>query len=251
MSAATQQAKSANGSANGAVSGLYTALLAVQSEAPTLPKDGVNPHFRSRYTPLDTIVEKIGPLLAKHGLVWTALPCRDEDGQPALRYRLIHAASGEQLEGVMPLLLTKTDPQGMGSGLTYARRYSLCAVLNLVADEDDDGSTASQGGGSAASKATAKAPQASQRPATAKQQGKLNALFAAAELPAEAAKALVLWTSGQPIQDRLSSKQASALIDALGEDGSGAHGLIDKLTSQAEAGEEKAQKALALMGGGE
>jgi hypothetical protein len=67
-----------------------------------------------------------------------------EGGRPVLGYRLQHAQSGEKVGGVMPLLLTKQDPQGLGSALTYARRYSLCAVLNLVADDDDDGNTASQ-----------------------------------------------------------------------------------------------------------
>ena len=45
--------------------GLYEAVLAVQAAAETLPKDGINPHFKSKYTPLDTIVEKVGPLLAQ------------------------------------------------------------------------------------------------------------------------------------------------------------------------------------------
>jgi hypothetical protein len=39
----------------------------------------------------------------------------------------------------MQLLLSKNDAQGQGSAITYARRYALCAVLNLVADDDDDG----------------------------------------------------------------------------------------------------------------
>jgi hypothetical protein len=125
---------------------LYEAVLAVQDAAPKLPKDATNPHFKSNYTPLDTIVEKIGPLLVKHGLVWTTRPCLTE-GQPGLHYSLTHAASGESLEGTMPLLLTKQDPQGMGSALTYARRYSICSVLNLVGDEDDDGSAGSRPAG--------------------------------------------------------------------------------------------------------
>src|SRR4051794_12553128 len=123
--------------------GLLGALLAVQQEAPTLRKDATNPHFKSKYVSLDTIVETIQPLLSKHGLVWTTLPCRDDTGAPALRYRLVHAETGEAFEDVMPLLVQKQDPQGFGSALTYARRYSITAVLNLVADEDDDGNNAS------------------------------------------------------------------------------------------------------------
>lgn len=122
---------------------LAEALAAFQAEAPTLAKDGRNPHFNSRFTPLDTIVETIRPLLAQHGLAWSALPCF-HDGQPALRYELCHAATGQVLGDTMPLLMQKSDPQGMGSAITYARRYSLAAVLNLVSDEDDDGNSASK-----------------------------------------------------------------------------------------------------------
>lgn len=124
---------------------LLGAMLALQAEAPKLHRDATNPHFRNRYASLDGIVETVNPLLQKCGLVWTTLPVSDEHGQPALYYRLAHAESGEQIAGTMPLLLTKNDSQGMGSAITYARRYSLCAVLNLVADEDDDGNEASSG----------------------------------------------------------------------------------------------------------
>lgn len=136
---------------------LMTALLAVQAAAPTLPKDAINPHFRSRFTPLDTIVEIVGPLLAKHGLVWTTLPGSDDAGKPILDYRLIHASTGETLDGRMPLFLSKEDAQGFGSALTYARRYSITAVLNLVADDDDDGNAASAGNGQAKPKSATKA----------------------------------------------------------------------------------------------
>jgi hypothetical protein len=130
---------------------LLEALLAVQAEAPPLKKDATNPAFRSKYTPLDTVVETIGPILNKHGLTWRTFPTTNEHGQPALRYRLQHVASGEMDEDVMPLLLGKEDSQGLGSAITYSRRYSLCAVLNLVADDDDDGHRASQRKGAGAS----------------------------------------------------------------------------------------------------
>ena len=121
---------------------LAEALTAFQAEVPKLPKDATNPHFRSKFTPLDTMVELTTPLLVKHGLSWSALPCFGPNGEPALRYQLSHGASGQELGSMMPLLVTKNDPQGMGSALTYARRYSLAAVLNLVSDDDDDGNRA-------------------------------------------------------------------------------------------------------------
>ena len=154
-------------------SALFSALLAVQQEAPTLPKDAVNKHFGNKYVSLDTIVEKVGPILGRHGLVWSALPGRDEHGDPALNYRLTHAPTGEMLEGTMPLLLVKADPQGMGSAITYARRYAICAVLNLVADEDDDGNSSSSDGQSSESQGSSRM---GRTPATEKQKSFLNQL---------------------------------------------------------------------------
>jgi hypothetical protein len=120
-----------------------SALAALQAEVPKLPKDKTNPHFGSKFTGLDTIVETVGPLLVKHRLVWITMPGRDEIG-PYLEYRLVHLdADDGGLFGRIPLVLAKDDMQGLGSALTYARRYALSSVLNLVADEDDDGRAAS------------------------------------------------------------------------------------------------------------
>jgi hypothetical protein len=203
--------------------GLLPALLAVQSEAPTLRKDATNPHFRSKYTPLDTIVETIGPILAKHGLVWMTLPGRDAHGDPALTYRLAHASTGEALEGSMPLLLSKQDAQGQGSAITYARRYAICAVLNLVADDDDDGNGAS--GGESAGQ-----PRMGGTPATDRQKGAIKRAFtqhglstrekcsllrgAGADLPAMRDEAAAV----KAVEDALKGlfkHQASALLDVL------------------------------------
>jgi hypothetical protein len=120
---------------------LMTALLAVQAEAPKIAKNAENPHFKSKFASLDGVMEEIGPILTRHGLVWLTLPGR-VDGEPVLSYRLVHAATGEAIEGAMPLMLKTADPQGQGSALTYARRYSIMAVLGLVTGEDDDGNRA-------------------------------------------------------------------------------------------------------------
>jgi ERF superfamily len=120
---------------------LMAALLAVQAEAPKIIKDQANLHFKSKFASLDAVMDAVGPILARHGLVWVTLPGREE-GEPVLAYKLVHAASGEELQGAMPLMLKSADPQGQGSALTYARRYSIMAVLGLVPDEDDDGNRA-------------------------------------------------------------------------------------------------------------
>jgi ERF superfamily len=129
---------------------LLEAILAVQAEVGTLFKDKTatvptktGGQYQYRYIGLDTIVEQVGPILNRNGLVWMTFPSLDTQGRPALAYRLSHAPTEKHVEGEMPLMVDKPGPQGMGSALTYARRYSLCAVLNLVADEDDDAKAAS------------------------------------------------------------------------------------------------------------
>jgi ERF superfamily len=123
---------------------LHAAVLAIQSEIGTLQKNAINPHFKSRYISLDSLVEHVQPLLTKHGLIWTCEPTHQGGSEPYLEYSLIHAETGQVRTNMMPLLLDKQNAQGLGSALTYARRYALCAVLNIVADVDDDGEKATR-----------------------------------------------------------------------------------------------------------
>jgi hypothetical protein len=195
-----------------ATTGLLDAILAVQAEAPTLTKNATNPHFKSKYAPLDTIVETIGPILAKHKLVWTAKPSWSENLGPTLKYRIAHAPSGESDEGEMPLLLSKNDAQGQGSAITYARRYALCAYLNLVADDDDDGARAS-----------ARRQDTGPELASAAQRKYLKTLITQQRLDAAAmdflfAKVGFQRQDGEKVNDavhRLSKPQCSELIETL------------------------------------
>lgn len=196
---------------------LLRAMRAVQAALEPLAKDAVNPHFQSRYTSLGAITEALRPALAEHELVWMTFPCRDEHGQPALRYVLAHAPSGEQLEDTMPLLLGQAHMQGMGSALTYARRYCLCAVFNVVGDDDDDGAAAS----SPASPPAAEAP----RPAGASdaQRKRVHKLLRDKGVTRDELQAIVArWeiTLGEGWLDRLTAGRggtASQLIDILSE----------------------------------
>lgn len=144
---------------------LYEAILRVQGELPKVGKDATNPHFKSKYVTLDALMDAVMPVLNRNSLVWITEPCRDEDRELALRYRLVFVGGiwrpGEVVEivdndvlippsvseyqeirGTMALLAAKDDPQGQGAALTYARRYALTAVLGITADEDDDGQRA-------------------------------------------------------------------------------------------------------------
>jgi hypothetical protein len=190
---------------------LANALLAFQAEAPTLVKSADNPYFGSKYVPLDAVVETIQPLLTKHGLVWTATPSYDGDATPTLRYQLTHAPSGESLTDSMPLLLPKRDPQGQGSAITYARRYALCAVLNLVADVDDDANAASNG--ASAPQAIAKTPQPTERRASARQRGLLNGRAAEAGLSSVQYANCLLLAQGEEARESEDQERAQKYVN--------------------------------------
>lgn len=122
---------------------LFAALVAAQAEMRNPPKDSVNPHFKSRFADLATVLDTVKPVLARHKLGVIQLPCEVEGVGPALTTMLVHA-SGEYVRGTIALRPAKQDPQGVGAAMTYARRYGLQAVLGITADDDDDGHHASR-----------------------------------------------------------------------------------------------------------
>lgn len=127
------------------VKNIFPALLVAMKHMSNPEKNAKNPHFKSSYANLESVMGVKGPLLDNGILtlqdaVWT-------EGQWALRTKLVHAASGEYIEALWPLMLEKQTPQGMGSAQTYARRYALLALLDLVPQNDDDGHAASNGPG--------------------------------------------------------------------------------------------------------
>ena len=119
---------------------LAAALVAAQAEFSAVPKTADNPFFKSKYADLATVVSHTQPILAKHGLAVSQFPTQI-NGEPALITYLLHA-SGQVLADTMKLCAAKSDPQGQGAAITYARRFAYMAVLGLVADVDDDGNTA-------------------------------------------------------------------------------------------------------------
>lgn len=118
------------------------AFVALQADLVPVEKNGRNPFFNSDYVELPDVMLMVQPLLAKHKL-GVIQPTTNINGVSAIKTIIVHE-SGEMLEfEPMPLLLTKQDPQAQGSAITYARRYSLCSALGIVADKDDDGNKAS------------------------------------------------------------------------------------------------------------
>lgn len=106
-----------------------------------IPKTDSNPFFKSKYAALPSILDAIQVPLEESNLVFTQMP----DGE-FLTTLLIHFESGEFIESSYKMNPVKTDPQSIGSAITYARRYALGAILGLNIDEDDDGNKASAKG---------------------------------------------------------------------------------------------------------
>jgi hypothetical protein len=121
---------------------LAKALAAAQGEMNAASKDATNPHFRTRYADLASIMDACRAPLAKHGLSVTQLPGRDEAGQVTLTTTLMHS-SGQYIGSTIGVRPAQENPQVVGSILTYLRRYTLASVVGVVSD-DDDGEAASQ-----------------------------------------------------------------------------------------------------------
>jgi len=123
---------------------LATAMAKAQAEINAALKDSKNPHFKSSYADLTSVWDACRTALTKNGLSVVQIPNFQGD-EVWLETMLLHA-SGESISGRYPLRPQQATPQGYGSALTYARRYSLAAMVGVVADEDDDGNAASNRG---------------------------------------------------------------------------------------------------------
>ncbi len=118
--------------------------------------DGTNPAFKgSRFASLAEVRNAVVPALAREGVSVSQHPTV-RDGRLCLRTRL--AGYGEALESTLELKVSRDDPQGVGSAITYARRYALAAIACVAGDDDDDGNAASGRGNAASSTAAPPGP---------------------------------------------------------------------------------------------
>lgn len=123
------------------ISKLAAALVSIQSEVTVAKKEDYNPHFKSKFAGLGAVVEAAKPVLKKYAVAVVQSPVVTSEGQVGLRTTLLHS-SGQYISTVVSSPLQKQDPQGVGSAITYLRRYCLAAALGIVADEDDDAESA-------------------------------------------------------------------------------------------------------------
>jgi hypothetical protein len=118
---------------------LATALSKAQGELENASKSSNNPHFKSRYADLAEILNTIRPVFSAHGLAVTQCPSF-EGGVASVETVLMHS-SGQWISSVISAPCSKQDAQGVGSAITYCRRYALAAVAG-IAQEDDDANSA-------------------------------------------------------------------------------------------------------------
>lgn len=120
---------------------LSAALVKFQAEVTNPKNTAVNPHFKSKYAPLQDILTLVRPLLTRHGLSVIQFP--SGDGERIVIQTILMHESGEWIEAdPLTLKADKATPQGAGSAITYGRRYSLSAMLGISSEDDDDGNAA-------------------------------------------------------------------------------------------------------------
>jgi hypothetical protein len=126
----------------GTMKNIATALVKAQRAFGPALKSSTNPHFRSKYADLSACVEAVIEGLNGAGIALIQRTSMDDTGV-TVETVFVHE-SGEMMEcGKLHVPAAKQDPQGYGSALTYARRYSLMAACG-IAPEDDDGNAATR-----------------------------------------------------------------------------------------------------------
>ena len=121
---------------------IAAALVKAQKGFAPALKSSSNPHFRSKYADLAACVEAVVDSLNANGIALIQKQHPNEGGV-AVETVFLHESGETFSAGVLTVPASKQDPQGYGSALTYARRYSLMAACG-IAPEDDDGNAASR-----------------------------------------------------------------------------------------------------------
>ena len=124
---------------------LSAALAKAQGQIKGAAKDSENPHFRSKYADLASVWEACRKPLADNGLSVVQSPRLAAVGEGwfvEVETMLLHS-SGQWITDTLAVPVTKVDAQGVGSAITYERRYALSAIVGVA--PEDDGAEASIG----------------------------------------------------------------------------------------------------------
>jgi hypothetical protein len=154
---------------------LFKALVAAQKELKPAIKDSTNTHFNSKYADLAACFEAGLPILNKHGLCLIQIPTGDGDNIGVTT--ILGHTSGQYISGALQMHNPDSNPQKMGSAITYFRRYGFGAIIGLATEYDDDGNEASK-----PSQVYQKSAPATPGPYTAKPQQNPKALLSEAQV---------------------------------------------------------------------
>ena len=204
------------------ITNLVKALTTFQGKMTAVKKDATNPFYKSKYATLDTIWETIRKPLSENGLSIVQTMNLIE-GNSVLETTLYHT-SGEWISGTQLVNPVKDDPQSLGSAISYARRYSLSALLGVVSDEDDDANIATK----QETKQEAKVPPRQNNPLladppeksegiTVPQTKKIHALAKEKGISPEEARAYMQKTFKKSSTKELTKGEASTMIEFLNE----------------------------------
>lgn len=122
------------------IKSLTSALVSAQKNIKAAVKDSKNPHFQSKYADIASVIEAVRIPLTDAGITFLQPVSTVEDGV-SVETILIHGASGEWISESLTVPVSKNDAQGVGSAITYGRRYGLQSMCGVPA-EDDDGNKA-------------------------------------------------------------------------------------------------------------
>lgn len=118
---------------------LAKSIMRLQEMVGKIIKDAKNPFHNSKYATLSHILDSLEVPSRECGISYIQIP----DGQNGLTTIITHLESGEYIQATYNMNPSKSDPQALGSAITYARRYALSSMLGLNIDDDDDGNAAS------------------------------------------------------------------------------------------------------------
>jgi hypothetical protein len=129
------------------IGALAVALAKAQAAMGGAKKDALNDAFKRGgkalpYATLESVIDAIKAPLADNGIAFVQAPGEMANGRLSITTFLVHGASGGWMKSTLTIPVVAQTPQAVGSAITYARRYSLMAMLGIAA-EDDDGNAGS------------------------------------------------------------------------------------------------------------
>jgi hypothetical protein len=192
------------------IAALAAALAKAQGEMEGAAKGNVNPHFKSKYADLASVWDACREPLSKNGLA-ILQPVKADGARVTVTTLLVHS-SGQWVEEALTMTAQQNTPQGVGSAITYGRRYGLASMVG-IAPEDDDGHAASQPNATSQPSSRQADRQVQDDPAPTGYAAWLDDLAAVADEGSEALQ--VTWTKSKPEYRRHLTATANAKWEAL------------------------------------